>query len=48
VNYIEEQWDDECEKKNDGSTFYACQLAVENKNDVWYVDSECNNHMTGR
>ncbi|KAJ4764255.1 polyprotein [Rhynchospora pubera] len=43
ANYTEE-------KKNgggNGSTFYACQAAVEKKDDVWYVDSGCSNHMTG-
>jgi hypothetical protein len=26
---------------------YACQLMVEKKYDVWYVDNGCSNHMTG-
>jgi hypothetical protein len=33
ANYTEEQRDDENEKKNDGSTFYACQSVVEKKDD---------------
>jgi hypothetical protein len=45
ANYTEEQRDDGSEKINDGSTFYACQLAIEKKDDVWYVDSGCSNHM---
>jgi len=35
------------EKSGDGSTFFACQAAIEQKNDVWYVDSGCSNHMIG-
>lgn len=40
ANYTEE-------KNGDGSTSYACQMAVEQNNDVWYIDSGCSNHMTG-
>ena len=27
--------------------FYACQSAAEKKNNVWFLDSGCTNHMTG-
>ena len=27
--------------------FYACQSAAEQKNNVWFLDSGCTNHMTG-
>jgi gag-polypeptide of LTR copia-type len=47
TNYTDEQRDDESEKRNDGSTFYARQSTVEKKDDVWYVDNGCSNHMTG-
>ncbi|TXG63524.1 hypothetical protein EZV62_010518 [Acer yangbiense] len=30
-----------------GVLFYACQAASEEKNDKWYIDSGCSNHMTG-
>lgn len=45
VNYTKEKRNDGFEKKNNYSTFYACQLAMEKKEDVWYVDSGCSNHM---
>ena len=34
------------EKDREGNLFYACQAASEHKNDVWYLDSGCCNHMT--
>jgi hypothetical protein len=45
-NYAEEKKNDKDEKRNDESTFYACQAAMEKKDDVWFVDSGCSNHMT--
>lgn len=27
--------------------FYACHAMSEQKNDVWFLDSGCSNHMTG-
>ncbi|XP_074289437.1 uncharacterized protein LOC141614589 [Silene latifolia] len=35
------------EKESEGNMFYACQSATEYKNDVWYLDNGCSNHMTG-
>ncbi|KAF8394079.1 hypothetical protein HHK36_020284 [Tetracentron sinense] len=35
------------EQESDGNMFYACQAASEQRNDVWYLDSGCSNHMTG-
>lgn len=35
------------EKEGEGNLFYACQSASEQKNDVWFLDSGCSNHMTG-
>ena len=35
------------EKEGDGHMFYACQSASEHKNDMWFLDSGCSNHMTG-
>ncbi|RVX02190.1 hypothetical protein CK203_025290 [Vitis vinifera] len=35
------------EKKADENMFYACQSAAEQKNNVWFLDSGCTNHMTG-
>ncbi|XP_058211420.1 uncharacterized protein LOC131323584 [Rhododendron vialii] len=40
ANYFEEQ-------EGGGCMFYACQAASEQKNDVWFLDSGCSNHMTG-
>ncbi|XP_058217474.1 uncharacterized protein LOC131328556 [Rhododendron vialii] len=40
ANYSEEQ-------EGGGCKFYACQAASEQKNDVWFLDSGCSNHMTG-
>lgn len=40
ANYIEE-------KQGEGNMFYASQNASEKRNDVWYIDSGCSNHMTG-
>ena len=34
-------------KDEDGVLFYACQAASVEKNDKWYIDSGCSNHMTG-
>ena len=34
------------EKEEDGNLFYACQAAREEKEDTWYIDSGCSNHMT--
>jgi hypothetical protein len=47
ANYTEEKKNDGGKKRNDESTFYACQAAVEKNEDVWFVDSGCSNHMTG-
>ncbi len=33
------------EKEGEGSLFYACQHVSE-KNDTWFLDSGCSNHMT--
>jgi len=38
VNFTEE-------KEGEGSLFYACQHVSE-KNDTWFLDSGCSNHMT--
>jgi len=34
------------EKKGEYSLFYACQHVFEKKNDTWFLDSGCSNHMT--
>jgi hypothetical protein len=34
------------EKEGEGSLFYACQHVSEEKNDTWFLDSGCSNHMT--
>ncbi|KAK2977872.1 hypothetical protein RJ640_020216 [Escallonia rubra] len=34
------------EKEGEDNMFYACQMASEQKKDVWYLDSGCSNHMT--
>lgn len=39
TNFIEE-------KEGEGSLFYACQHVSEKKNDTWFLDSGCSNHMT--
>ena len=31
----------------EGSLFFACQKATEEYKNIWYLDSGCNNHMTG-
>lgn len=35
------------EQEWDGNMFYACHNESEQKNDVWFLDSGCSNHMTG-
>lgn len=35
------------ENEDEGSMFYTCHAAAEVKNNTWYVDSGCSNHMTG-
>ncbi|KAL6327560.1 hypothetical protein AAG906_021850 [Vitis piasezkii] len=35
------------EKEVDENMFYVCQSVVEQKNNVWFLDSGCTNHMTG-
>ncbi|KAL6320112.1 hypothetical protein AAG906_004621 [Vitis piasezkii] len=35
------------EKEADENMFYACQSASEQKNNVWFLDGGCTNHMTG-
>ncbi|RVW83943.1 Retrovirus-related Pol polyprotein from transposon RE1 [Vitis vinifera] len=34
------------EKEADENMFYACQSAAEQKNNVWFLDNGCTNHMT--
>jgi hypothetical protein len=34
------------EKKSEGNLFYACQHVFEKKNETWFLDSGCSNHMT--
>ena len=34
------------EKEEDGSLFYAYQATREEKDDTWYINSGCSNHMT--
>ncbi|KAA8541944.1 hypothetical protein F0562_023096 [Nyssa sinensis] len=34
------------EKEGEGNLFFACQAVTETKNDVWFLDSGCSNHMT--
>ena len=34
------------EKKEGGNLFYACHMATKAKDEVWYLDSGCSNHMT--
>jgi hypothetical protein len=34
------------EKESEGNLFYACQHVSEKKNDAWFLDSGCSNHMT--
>lgn len=41
ANYHEE------EKEEEAKLFYARQTSSEEKNETWYVDSGCTNHMTG-
>ncbi|KAL5727667.1 hypothetical protein ACHQM5_000836 [Ranunculus cassubicifolius] len=36
------------EKESNDHLFYACQVATEQKDDVWFLDSGCSNHMTGQ
>jgi gag-polypeptide of LTR copia-type len=40
ANFIEQ-------RENSETIFYACHFASEEKNDVWYLDSGCTNHITG-
>ncbi|TXG67366.1 hypothetical protein EZV62_008641 [Acer yangbiense] len=39
----------QAKKENDdeGTLFYACQSAVEEKDSTWHLDSGCRNHMSG-
>ncbi|TXG53906.1 hypothetical protein EZV62_019162 [Acer yangbiense] len=39
----------QAKKENDeeGTLFYACQSAVEEKDSTWHLDSGCSNHMSG-
>ncbi|TXG67654.1 hypothetical protein EZV62_008929 [Acer yangbiense] len=41
VNQAKKENDDE------GTLFYACQSAVEEKDSTWHLDSGCSNHMSG-
>ena len=41
-NYIEEN---ETQEKNEG-IFFVCQHVSEKKEDIWFIDSGCTNHMT--
>jgi hypothetical protein len=34
------------EKESEGNLFYACQHVSEKKNNIWFLDSGCSNHMT--
>ena len=42
ANYTEEN---ETQEKNE-RTFFACQHVSEKKEDIWFIDSGCTNHMT--
>lgn len=35
------------EEKNDENILYACHKAPKEQKNVWYLDSDCNNHMMG-
>lgn len=35
-------------ENNEGNLFFACQKAFQEDKNVWYLDSGCNNHMTGK
>ncbi|XP_059628627.1 uncharacterized protein LOC132271301 [Cornus florida] len=35
------------EQEGETSMFYACHSTSEQNDDVWFLDSGCNNHMTG-
>ncbi|XP_059639810.1 uncharacterized protein LOC132282221 [Cornus florida] len=35
------------EQEGEASMFYACHTTSEQKDDVWFLDSWCSNHMTG-
>ena len=41
ANYSEEK------QEGNHSTLYSCQVASEQRNDLWFLDSGCSNHMTG-
>jgi transposase InsO family protein len=41
VNFMEDKGSEE-------NLFYACQNSMEERNDVWYLDSGCSNHMTAK
>lgn len=35
--------------EEEANVFYACNVATVEKNkDIWYIDSECSNHMTAQ
>ncbi|XP_071913903.1 uncharacterized protein [Coffea arabica] len=34
------------DKQGEGNLFYACHITTEVKNNMWYIDSGCSNHMT--
>lgn len=44
ANYTVES---ENEEESEDQLFLACNAVIENKKDVWYLDSGCSNHMTG-
>ena len=34
------------EEKNQKNVLLACNVAQDRKDDVWFLDSSCSNHMT--
>ena len=34
------------ENQNHGNVLLACNVAQEKKEDIWFLDSRCSNHMT--